>query len=122
MPQGTHPMPIEYRRVARPYVDWSVSWLSEGSTARTERRGVATQLWLIRSLSSSVELGMGAGPYLAFDLPHVPQLQRHLGGLVSIVARHHFDQSWVGQLSWNRVVTDYHRDADVLLLGLGRRF
>ena len=46
----------------------------------------------------------------------------HLAGLVSVAGRYHFDQRWVGQLSWNRVVTDYHRDADVLLLGLGATF
>lgn len=113
---------VEYRRLLRPYVDWSVSWLKEGSTALTEREGLASQLWLIRSLSKHVELGMGAGPYIAYDLPHVTQRQRHVSGLVSIVSRYHFNQSWVGQLSWNRVVTDYHRDADVLLLGLGRTF
>jgi hypothetical protein len=113
---------VEYRRVVRPYVDWSVSWLKEGSTARTDREGLASQLWLIRSLSKHVELGMGAGPYVVYDLPEVPQRQRHLAGLVTIVSRYHFDPSWVGQLSWNRVVTDYHRDADVLLLGLGRTF
>ncbi|MBC7859691.1 MAG: hypothetical protein H7Z39_13160 [Burkholderiaceae bacterium] len=113
---------VEYRRVLRPYVDWSVSWLKEGGNARTDRAGLATQLWLIRSLSQHVELGVGAGPYIAYDLPHLAQRQRHVSGLVSIVSRYHFNRSWVGQLSWNRVVTDYHRDADVLLLGLGRTF
>ncbi|WP_317205886.1 hypothetical protein [Janthinobacterium sp.] len=113
---------VEYRRALAPYVDWTVTWLKEGTTARTRRSGVASQGWLIRSLNSKVELGMGVGAYAAFDLHDVDQRQSHLAGLVSIAARYHFQQRWVGQLSWNRVVTDYHRDADVLLLGLGAAF
>lgn len=48
--------------------------------------------------------------------------QTRLAGLITIGARCHFNQRWVGQLAWNRVVTDYHRDADILLPGLGAAF
>ncbi|HAT29563.1 MAG TPA: hypothetical protein DCW29_01535 [Janthinobacterium sp.] len=113
---------VEYRRAMIPYIDWTVTALKEGTTARTHRAGIATQAWLIRSLNKDVELGMGAGPYAALDLHDVEGKQSHLAGLVSIDTRYHFDKRWVGQLSWNRVVTTYHRDADVLLLGLGAAF
>ncbi|MDC8760526.1 hypothetical protein [Janthinobacterium fluminis] len=113
---------VEYRRAAGPYVDWTVTWLKEGAAPATRRSGVAGQVWLIRSLSTHVELGMGAGPYLAYDLPVLAAERQRLAGLVSIVGRYHFDRRWVGQLSWNRVVTSYHHDADVLLLGVGAAF
>ena len=110
---------IEYRRAVGKYVDWTVSGLNEGTTAGTRRNGVATQLWLIRSLTQNLELGMGAGPYLAFVVHDVPGTRSHKAGLVSVASRYHFSKRVVGELSLNRVVTDYHRDADLLLAGLG---
>ncbi|MBV6325667.1 hypothetical protein KVP70_32650 [Duganella sp. HSC-15S17] len=110
---------IEYRRAIGRYVDWTVTGLSEGTSAGTHRTGVATQLWLIRSLNREVELGMGVGPYLALEVHDVPGTRSHKAGLVSMASRYHFSKRVVGTLSLNRVVTDYHRDADLLLVGLG---
>lgn len=110
---------VEYRRSIGAYVDWTVSWLNEGTTAVTRRNGVATQLWLIRSLNREVELGMGVGPYLAYEVHEVPGTRSHKAGLVSMASRYHFTKHVVGTLSLNRVVTDYHRDADLLLVGVG---
>ena len=113
---------LEYRRSVAPYIDWTVTALKEGTSARTHRSGAATQLWLIRSLNRDVEMGMGVGPYAALDLHDVDGRQSHLAGLVSIALRYHFNNYLVSQLTWNRVVTDYHRDADMLQLGLGANF
>ena len=113
---------LEYRSAIAPYIDWTVSALKEGTSARTHRSGVATQLWLIRSLNPSVEIGMGVGPYAALDLHDVDVRQSHLAGLVSIALRYHLNKRLVSQLIWNRVVTDYHRDSDMLQLGLGASF
>jgi hypothetical protein len=113
---------VEYRRAVGHYVDWTVTALNEGSTAATRRNGVATQLWLIRSLDTNVELGMGIGPYATFEVHDVPGRRSHKAGLVSIASRYHFTKRVVGELSWNRVVTDYHRDADLLLAGVGFSF
>jgi len=110
---------IEYRRAIGRYVDWTVTGLREGTSAPTHRSGVATQLWLIRSLNREVELGMGVGPYLALEVHDVPGTRSHKAGLVSVASRYHFSKRVVGTLSLNRVVTDYHRDADLLLVGLG---
>ncbi len=110
---------IEYRRSVGHYVDWTVTGLREGTSAGTHRAGVATQLWLIRSLNREVELGMGVGPYLALEVHDVPGTRSHKAGLVSMAGRYHFSKRVVGTLSLNRVVTDYHRDADLLLVGLG---
>lgn len=113
---------LEFRRAMAPYIDWTVTGLKEGTSALTHRSGVATQAWLIRSLTHNVEMGMGVGPYWAIDLHDVPVHQSHFAGLVSIALRYHFDKRWVSQLIWHRVVTDYHRDADMLQLGLGSTF
>ena len=67
-------------------------------------------------------MGMGVGPYAALDLHDVDVRQSHLAGLVSIALRYHLNKRLVSQLTWNRVVTDYHRDSDMLQLGLGATF
>lgn len=113
---------LEYRRPIAPYLDWTATFLKEGTSALTRRGGVATQVWLIRSLTEHVEMGVGVGPYLAIDLHAVPVRQSHLAGLVSIALRYHFENQWSGQVTWHRVVTDYHRDADMLQFGLGHSF
>ena len=113
---------IEYRRALGHYVDWTVTALSEGTSAGSRRNGVATQLWLIRSLNKDVELGMGVGPYAAFEVHDVPGTRSHKAGLISIASRYHFTKRVVGELEWHRVVTDYHRDADMLMAGVGFSF
>ena len=120
--ERSHATTLEYRRAVGRYIDWTVSYLNEGTSAGTHRNGVATQLWLIRSLDTNLELGMGVGPYLAFEVPDVPGTRSHKAALVSMGGRYHFTKRVVGELSLNRVVTDYHRDADLLLLGLGYSF
>ncbi len=110
---------VEYRRSIGPYVDWTVGGFNKAPGAATRRNGVASQLWLIRSLNREVELGMGVGPYLAYEVHDVPGTRSHKAGLVSMAGRYHFNKHVVGTLSLNRVVTDYHRDADLLLVGLG---
>ena len=111
---------LEYRRAIARYLDWTVSAVNEGDSSQTRRNGIATQLWLIRSLTTHTELGMGAGPYVAFTTPDAPGALSHKkAGLVSVASRYHFNKWLVGEVSWNRVVTEYHRDADMLLLGLG---
>lgn len=114
---------LEYRRALGRYVDASVTALVEGSNRRLDRRGVAAQLWLMRDLAPAVELGMGAGPYAFRDLPDRRDGQySHWAGIASIVGRYHLGSRWTAQLSWNRVISNYERDADVFMLGLGIGF
>ncbi|MEX0141064.1 Uncharacterised protein [Janthinobacterium lividum] len=120
--ESSRPFTLEYRRAAGKYVDWSATLIDEGSTVLAHRRGAAAQLWLIRSLNEKVEFGMGAGPYVAWDGRDTQGHDTRLTGLLSAVARYHVNRHWLAQVAWNRVVTDYHRDADVLLVGVGRKF
>ena len=103
-------------------MDWTVTALDEGNTDLAHRRGIAAQLWLIRSLNEKVEFGMGGGPYVAWDGRDTQGHSTRLTGLLSAVARYHVDRRWVTHVAWNRVITDYHRDADVILVGVGRKF
>ncbi|WP_229258481.1 hypothetical protein [Duganella rivi] len=113
---------LEYRRAVGRYVDWTLTALYEGNTAQSKRNGVATQLWLIRSLNPKVELGMGAGPYFNIRVPDGEGQRSHRSGLVSVASRYHWSKQVVAEVSWNRVVTDYHRDADLFLIGVGYSF
>jgi hypothetical protein len=113
---------IEYRRAVGRYVDWTVTAINEGNSAQSKRNGVATQLWLIRSLNQKVEIGMGAGPYFNVKVPDAEGQRSHKAGLISIGGRYHLAKRVVAEATWNRVVTDYHRDADLFLIGLGYSF
>jgi hypothetical protein len=120
--EGSTIAALEYRRAVGRYVDWTVTAIDEGNAPQSKRNGVATQLWLIRSLSQKVELGMGAGWYFNAKVPDGNQARSHKAGLVSVATRYHLDKHVVGTVNFGRVVTDYHRDADLLLVGIGYSF
>jgi hypothetical protein len=126
---------IEYRRRLSRHVDWSVGWLDEGTNDIVHREGVTLQLWLVRPLlEHRLALGIGAGTYIAenqrdqtFSVAHhqvssTPSDDQRVSGIVSVVATYRLDQHWLARLSFNRIVTNYDRDADVILLGTGYRF
>lgn len=113
---------LEYRRAVGRYVDWTVTAIDEGSNKLSQRNGIATQLWLIRSVTQRVEIGTGAGFYFNDKVPDGEGQRSHKAGLVSIGARYHITRRIVGQAMWNRVISDYHRDADLFLIGAGYSF
>ena len=96
------------------YVDWSATSSTKQHGAGAPARAAA-QLWLIRSLNEKVEFGMGAGP-TGLGRPRHPG-PRHTPTACC--------QPWPATMSTatgcasgvEPVVTDYHRDADVLLVG-----
>jgi hypothetical protein len=112
---------LEYRRAVGRYMDWTVTAINEGNAPQSKRNGVATQLWLIRSLNQKWSWAWARA---GTSTPSAgrPQARSHKAGLVSVAGRYHLSKRVVGVLNWNRVVTDYHRDADLLLLGLGYSF
>lgn len=113
---------IEYRRAVGRYVDWTVTAINEGDSPQSKRNGVATQLWLIRSITPKTEIGMGAGMYFNGKVPDGEGQRSHKAGLVSIGGRYHITRRIAAQALWNRVISDYHRDADLFLLGVGYSF
>jgi hypothetical protein len=118
---------IEYRRGLSPHVDWTVAWIDEGDAQLVRRNGIATQLWLVRPfLAERLVLGFGAGAYIAVDKHRSHQAGEEgdeaISGIVTATASVRLSNRWTTRASWNRIVTDYSRDTDVLLFGVGYRF
>ncbi|MBJ6723963.1 hypothetical protein [Geomesophilobacter sediminis] len=111
---------VEYRRVVIPHLEWTVSLLDEGENRQIERDGVASQLWVTQDLyHHRFTIGAGAGAYL--DFGHHGGGSR-FNGLIGLTGGYRMTPHWGFRAIWDRVVTDYDRDADLLLLGLAYRF
>jgi hypothetical protein len=120
-------MAVEYRRGLTPYIDWSLTLLHEGGYHIIRRNGITSQLWLVRPfLSDRLVLGAGAGAYFVLNKEHLTDNtddeDEDISGIVTLTTSYRFNTKWLARLSWNRVVTGYSRDTDVLLLGGGYRF
>ena len=118
---------VEYRRHLGHHFDWTIGWLKEGNPGPIHRNGLITELWLVRSFfDDRLTLGVGAGPYVALDKRRKPESggdnEPTVAGLVTLSAAYQFRPPWSIRISWNRIVTDYDRDTDVLLGGIGFRF
>lgn len=118
---------VEYRRGLWRYVDWTVGWLYEGDNRLTRRNGITTQLWATRAmLDDRVSLAIGAGPYINIDhyryQPPAGERNRAVSGIVTLTASYRLSPDWAVRTSWNRIVTSYNRDTDVILGGVGYRF
>jgi hypothetical protein len=117
---------IEYRRTINPNVEWSVILMNEGKVGVAERVGVSTQAWLLRPFTERTVLELGFGAYGVRDqidrLDADAERVTRLTGLASIGMRYRISDTWRAQLTWSRVITDYHRDSDVFLLGAGVTF
>jgi hypothetical protein len=118
---------VEYRRGLTRYLDWSASYLYEGSPQSVRRDGLATQLWLTRAFfDDRMTLSVGAGAYVAIDHRTVhgeplPDDDR-VAGLISMSASYRLSKRWLVRTTWNRVMTQYSRDTDVIQAGIGYRF
>jgi len=117
---------IEYRDTVTLNMEWSVTALNEGRIGLVQRKGVAGQIWLLRPFTNRTVLVLGGGAYLMRDRINrddasEPSTTR-LVPIVTIGMRYRIDPDWRVQLSFSRVVTDYHRDADILLIGVGKVF
>ncbi|SAL49480.1 hypothetical protein AWB70_03985 [Caballeronia cordobensis] len=118
---------IEYRRGLWHYVDFTASYLHEGGHVQSRRDGVAAQLWATRAFfDDRLTLGVGIGPYLSItqndDLPQNRTGDGRFSGLVSVSASYRFTDRWLARVTWNRMVTRYDRDADIIEAGVGVRF
>lgn len=120
---------IEYRRTIHENLELSVMALNEGKEG-TEgplaRKGIVTQAWLMRPLTDRTILELGAGVYTMRDKTERDNLAQedttHVAPIVSIGVRYRFNPTLRAQLSWSRVITNYHRDSDLFLLGAGVTF
>lgn len=117
---------IEYRRSFSRHLDWTAAWLYEGDTRVSRRNGITTELWLMEHLMDDrLSIGIGLGPYIVLDR-HAQTQGGGSGSSVSEVATmtaaYRLTSDWALRASWNRVITNYNHDSDVLLGGVGYRF
>jgi len=115
---------IEYRRGLTNYLDVTLGYLHEGSGGALRRDGATAQLWLTRAFfGERLTMGIGAGVYAAIHHGEATgDGDGILSGLVSVSASYRVAQHWSARVTWNRVVTRYSRDTDVILAGIGYRF
>ena len=118
---------LEYRCTLLPYLEWTAGFLYEGDNPLLKRYGLTTQVWAVREfLHEMLSLGVGGGAYLAFE--HDPGQEvgtgksSALAALLTFSASYRLNPPWYLRASWNRVITDYDRDTDVILGGVGYRF
>ena len=118
---------MEYRRGLSEHIDWTASWINEGDARIVRRNGLVTQLWAVReSFGDRLALGVGLGPYFAIDRHNAPVAGRardvRISGIFTASAALRLGSRFSLRGSWNRVLTDYNRDTDIVLVGLGYRF
>jgi hypothetical protein len=111
---------IEYRRNLWSHVDLTISYLHEGENDIAKRQGVATQLWATQKLSDHISIGIGGGLYEAHDKFRDSNLNTN--GIVSLTGSYRIYNNWLIRISWNRIITSYDKDSDVVLVGLGYKF
>lgn len=125
--ESTFAKSVEYRHAFSRHIEGTVSWIDQGNTPLTSRNGVAAQVWLTEPLyQDRVVLGLGLGPYVAADTYRISRDSSRTGaklsGLLTMSAAYRFTGHWVARISWNRTVTDYNRDTDMFMAGVGYRF
>lgn len=118
---------IEYRRSLLPAIDWSVAFLYEGENDIFRRQGIITELWGVRRFfNDRFSLAIGAGLYYVFNsaqYEHLTSSQgKELSGIVTLSGNYRFTPHWGIRASWDRIVTSYDRDTDVILAGIGYHF
>ena len=114
---------LEYRRTLSRYFEWTAAFINEGSSSSSDRYGFATQLWAVHDFfEDHLALGVGAGPYFAWDTKREDGGNSTTAGIVSLTASYRFSPHWAVRLTWNRILADYDRDADLFISGLAYRF
>ena len=112
---------LEYRRRFGNHVEASAAYLDEGDNDLFHREGLALQVWAVNHFfEERLTLGLGLGPYLARNR-YADLLTGKEGtvfaGILSVTADYRFTPGWSVRLIWHRVLTDYDRDTDVLIIG-----
>ena len=118
---------IEYRRGIARHLEWTVGYIDEGDNTLIDRKGITTQLWPKKSFfDDHLTLAVGVGVYLAVDNGRNPGSDiwddAVLNGLITVTGSYHLSQRYVIRISFSRTITDYDRDTDIILAGLGYRF
>ncbi|WP_310358492.1 hypothetical protein [Paraburkholderia strydomiana] len=118
---------LEYRRGLLRYVDVTASYIHEGGKIQSRRDGIAAQLWATRAFfDDGFTLSVGVGPYVSITQNDGLAQNRtgdgRISALVAVSASYRLGNHWLTRITWNRVVTRYNRDTDLIEAGVGLRF
>ncbi len=115
---------LEYRRRLTKHVDATLTYCDEGGIDAARRDGVTPQVWVSKRSSRGWLLGFGAGPYFSRLFPEKDSesprstVTIHTSLRYSMLVGRQLWGHWGGRLQWNRTLTRYHRDTDVLQIGI----
>ena len=123
----------EYRQGIIPHLDGTASFIYEGDPKIVRRSGVAFQLWPVNTFfDESTSVGIGVGPYVFIDRNHPVSTGQAVNvglndpaavaPMVSLTVARQLSDTWIVRVVWDRVVSNYNRDSDIFLVGLGYRF
>gem|GEM_PF-1077124 len=117
----------EYRYIFARGIEGTIAYIYEGDPRVARRSGVTAQLWPVRhDLSSGFEVGAGFGAYAFVDKKHQPipgqTTTAALAPVVSLMLSHTVYSHFFARAIWDRVVSNYSRDADIWRVGVGRTF
>jgi hypothetical protein len=117
----------EYRRGIIPHLDWTVSAIYEGAPKIIRRSGAAAQLWAVNSFfSNRVSVGAGLGPYFYLDQKHPVAAGKRIpvtmAPLASLTIATRLTENLILRVVFDRVASNYNRDSDIFLVGLGYRW
>ena len=117
----------EYRRGLLPHIDGTASIIYEGDPKIIRRSGVAFQGWFVNTFfNEKFTVGGGLGPYIYLDHKHPVSAGRKnpaaVAPLASLTASTRLSENWLIRLVFDRVTSNYNRDADIFLLGFGYRW
>lgn len=112
----------EYRRQIWGAFRVSGGFLNEGNAQLIRRDGFTYEGWLEPSFfDDAFSVGVGFGGYSAIDRYRLGP-GRVVSGIVSLTLSYRLVQHVDARFDWHRIVTDYNRDTDIVLFGLGVRF
>lgn len=113
---------IEYRRTLVPHLQWTVALLHEGDRSLLKREdGLVSQLWATQDLHHH-RFGIGAGAGVYVDIDRNRHHGSRVSGIVGVTGSYRMTPHWGLRVIWDRVVTSYDRDSDIMLAGIGYRF
>jgi len=112
----------EYRRQLWKDARLSVAFVNEGNAQLIRRSGALVEGWLEPSFHEGrASIGIGIGGYAAID-KYRPTPGRHVSAVASMTLSWRLVSDLYFRANWHRIVTNYDRDTDILLFGLGYRF
>jgi hypothetical protein len=117
---------LEYRRGIWRYLEVTAGALYEGKSDLIDRYGLTAQLWLAkRFLDDNMSLGAGFGGYFAIDELRggsATGSKVHFSKIASISGSLRLSEHFDARATFDRVITNYDRDTEVFLGGIGYRF